>query len=121
MSEDVKKIGNTIADVAVQGSTFGLLGYEDGKLGTGVSGDLIVDTTKEITGANAAEEANRIARQQFEEDRARLAQQRADSLAADEQEQIRRSRGAGRARGGVGASNSDRLNTASQDMDFLGL
>lgn len=121
MSEDVKEVTNDILNVVVQGSTAGVVGFEDGKLGTGVTSDLAIDATKEITGANAAEEANEIARQQFEEDRARLSQQRADAITANQQEQVRRSRGAGRARGNVNAGSSAASSNVAQDTDFLGL
>ena len=70
--EDFINFGTQIA-------TIGTLGFDQ----NGFKGGVTVDATKEITGAAAAEEANKLARQQYEEQKAALEEQRQNKILQD--------------------------------------
>lgn len=108
-------------------SSGGVLGFQSGGLAPGVLADKVVEGAKEITGAAAAEEANDLARQRFEEEREKAEEQRREAQARSSRDQIIASRRAGAAQ----SSASNRANNAnrrsqfsilgSDERDFLGL
>lgn len=109
-----------IIDVGANIASVGLVGFNDKGFRAGVTGRAGLDAAKEITGAAAAEQANELARQQFENDKARLEQQRVDSIKENERRQVTASRSAGRARGNTSAAAAN-LSGASNQTDILGL
>ena len=111
------------ADVLLEGTTGGLLGMENGRVGEGEVTKIGVDILKEVTGVKAAEEANKMAREQFEEEKARLAKERKDAKAASAAEQLRQSRQAGSMRGTTSSGRPTGLKYGMMDeeRDFLGL
>jgi len=122
---DVEKVAETTLDVGLQTSTGGLVGYEDGGLKAGIVGEKVVGGLKEITGAAAAEEANVLARQRFEEERQReldIRQQQQEQTAA---EQMTKSLAAGGRTGTTdrtGRSSLFRYSSIGRgERDFLGL
>lgn len=117
----------SIIDVAIQGSTAGLLGFssDEGGLGTGIVGEAGVDVLKEVSGAKAAEEANEDARRRVDEERARIEEQTKQNQAQSAANQLAASRSAASARGGVSTPSSTGQsrfsNLGSDEADFLGL
>lgn len=119
-------IDNTI-NAATQVSTAGTVGYKGGSFGTnkGVVTSGVKDVVKDITGATAAEEANKLARQQFEQAKADAEKARKDAEIQSARDQVTASRLAGGVRGGIstvapkGASRFSTL--GSDEKDFLGL
>lgn len=118
---------NLFADAlntGVQFGTRGLVGYKDGKLTNGVTTDVLREAgratvygLKEVTGANAAEQANELARQQMEEQRAAALAEREASQLQTAQNQMQQSNMAASIRGG----NSTRTTgKAGQMGSFLG-
>lgn len=103
-------------------STGGLVGFGEEGFKGGVTGKPIIEGTKEVTGANAAEEANEVAREQFEASKVAAEQDRLKSQKQSEVTQIAASRGAGRARSNVSgnASTGSTIGGGNQ-TDFLGL
>ena len=126
---------NLFADVVnagVQGSTFGLAGYENGRVSNGVTtnwykvlGKEAVSGLKDVTGAKAAEEANLEARKQFEKSQADADLARSQAQAATARDQMTQSRMANRGRGSVGGFNINPVapnnSTLGGEKDFLGL
>jgi hypothetical protein len=127
---------NLISDVlnlGLQSGTGGLLGFQDGQIGNGVSTDILKNTgkgvvsgVKEVTGAKAAEEANKLAREQFEKQKTDILNERDEAIqktALNEQNksqmaQAVRSKGTNTGgAGGVFGSSS----LGSYERDFLGL
>lgn len=101
-------------------STGGLAGFGEGGFKAGVTGKPLVEGTKDVTGASAAEEANEQARDQFEQSKVQAEEDRLKSQQQDTQTQIAASRGAGRVRSSV----SDSASTGPAvggGKDFLGL
>ena len=130
---------NLFSDVVnhtVQSATMGVYGYENGKIGNGVTtnalreaGRATRDGLKDITGATAAEEANAQARAQYEQARkdaeaARIEQQNRiaqDQMTKSQLAQSSRSVNA-RNRNSAGSSSGYGSFSISQDeQDFLGL
>jgi len=115
----------SVVDVATQIGTGGLVGYksDDGGLGAGLFGKPLVKGAKEITGAAAAEEANELARQQLEEERATALKEREEARAQTAREQLKASRGAAASRRGGQTLTGTRTGagTIGDEEDFLGL
>ena len=116
-----------IANVAFQGATLGLVGVDEGGFKAGLTGQAIkevtIDPLKDISGATAAEDANALAREQMEEEKASRLQAREDAKSQSAAEQVRASRSAG----GVRTSTSGRTSgltsaiVGEDERDFLGL
>lgn len=126
--------GNFFEDLVSAGlnyGTGGLVGLKDGKLGGGATVQFLSNVgretmagVKDITGAKAAEEANKQAMMQMEEQRAAALQERQNQQARTASDQMRQSRAAGAARGNPRAANrNSMLGTSSMDdeTDFLGV
>lgn len=113
----------TLTNVVLQTGTLGALGFESDKgLTPGITGEVVVDVTKELTGASAAEEANKLAREQFEEERATALAERETAKAQTAAEQLAISRQAGSVRAGGARATGTRFSTlGGQEGDFLGL
>lgn len=127
---------NIFADavnLTTQVTTGGVFGFEDGKISNGVStniakktGKEVVSGLKEITGAKAAEDANKMARTQFEEAKAeseadRVNQQNQIAMSQIQQSQIA---GAARSVGTRSTNKSQGFGSSSfgdYEKDFLGL
>lgn len=114
-----------ILSQTVQYASGGLLSYKDGKLAKGASTELLEEFgkatlkgTKEVTGAKAAEEANQMAREQFEEQKIAAEQDRQNAIITKGREQVQASQLAGAARR-AGTTNNSLL--GSDEKDFLGL
>jgi hypothetical protein len=116
-------------NAGLQGATGGLLGFEDGKISNGAStnglkkvGMGFVSGLKEVTGAKAAEQANKVATQQFEEQKAAGIEDRQNAYRQAGLQQIQQSQLAGAARNTSRAA-SNRSNTylGGDEKDFLGL
>lgn len=129
---------NSVVDDIVSGATQiatgGLVDYNPGenKIKGGVVTDTVVKGLKDISGASAAEEANKQARKQFEaEKQARLNQEKEaqartarDQMAASRRAASVRKSGKGKssASKGAGLGNSQAVsNLGSDEKDFLGL
>lgn len=109
-------------DVATNLATLGTLGFDKDGISAGVITDPLIEGTKELTGAAAAEDANALAREQFEKDEARLVKQREDAQASSAREQVSLSKGAARARGTDSTSTSTTQGSFNNNQtDFLGL
>lgn len=114
--------GNLINDdlnFGLQLVTGGLLGFKDGKLRAGATTELV----KEMSGAKAAEDANEMARQQFEEQKLAAEQDRQNAIVMKGREQIQASMLAGAARraGTNTRSFAGGALLGSDEKDFLGL
>lgn len=113
-------------DVGTNLFSLGSLGYksDEGGYGAGVYGKKGIEATKEVTGANAAEEANEQARQRFEEEKTASEKQRSDNIALSAAKELQKSRSAASARGGVSGSSKGQSrfsSLGSDEADFLGL
>lgn len=110
-----------VANIALNYFTYGAVGYEDGKIGAGVSTKLV----KEATGAKAAEEANTMAKKNFEQAKVDAEASRLEQINQTGKDQMRQSMLAGSAR--AGASSRANRGTAiagsnlGDERDFLGL
>ena len=113
-------------------TTFGTVGFDKDNLkfstDKGVNRNLLKKPTtsalKDLTGATAAEEANRQKQARFEEEKAARAQQRVEDIATHERNQVTASRLAGANRkttnrSSRGTSRASSLGT--DESDFLGL
>jgi len=112
-------IDGTINLVA-NASTGGLLGYEKGGFKAGVTGQPIMEGTKEITGAKAAEEANKMAREQFDKSVVDANTDRQNAIKQKQNNQINASLNAGQAR----STANKKTNTTKplgDVTDFLGI
>ncbi len=125
-----KSVMNDTLNLFVQSATGTLLGYEDGKISNGVGTEVLksagkstLSGVKEITGAKAAEDANALARQQFEEQKVAAAQERQDAIVRKGREQMQASQLAGAARkaGQTPSTLNQGLKLGSAEKDFLGL
>lgn len=66
-----------VADVVANIQTAGLVGVDDNdQLGAGITSRGVYQGLKDVTGATAAEEANNIAKQQIDEQKAALEEQK---------------------------------------------
>ena len=106
-------------NVVTQVATVGLVGYDQ----KGFKGGVTVDATKEVTGATAAEEANKLARQQYEEQKAALEEQRQNKILQDKNNQIAASNASTSNKGSSSTSATGVVNTYNNpgQTDFLGL
>jgi hypothetical protein len=100
-----ENLGNDVMNYGVQALTLGTLGYQDGKVSNGVTtnywrevGRASRKGIKDVTGATAAEEANRLAREQFEQQRADAEAARLESIRQTGRDQMRQSNLAGAVR-----------------------
>lgn len=118
-----------VVNYGLQGATGGIAGYDGGlNFNGGASTDSVVAGTKEITGAAAAEEANRIAMEQFEEQKAAADADRAAAIQQTARDQVSLSQKAAAARSaGTKTSSANRGQAISggslgtDEKDFLGL
>jgi len=114
-------IGSTV-NVVTNVATAGLVGYENGGLKAGVTGQVALDTTKDLTGATAAEEANDMARQQFEQQTADALKVRQDNILANQRNQTALSNAAGSSRNSNIGTPQKTTKTITGDVsDFLGV
>jgi len=127
---DPANIVESVIDVGLQYATYGTVGFDkDSKFGLkkGVVTKGSIDGLKEITGAKAAEEANNMARQQMEEQRATTLNDRENAKKQDAANQLTLSNRAGGIRNQVNSSLStsrggNRYSTlGGEEQDFLGL
>jgi hypothetical protein len=127
-------LGNDILNVGVQSMSGGFVGFENGKISNGVStniakstGQAVVSGLKTVTGAKAAEEANKIATQQFEEQKASAIADRQESYRQAGLQQVQTSQQAGAARStsrsAAATSNTNKgaFNLGGDEKDFLGV
>lgn len=110
----------SLLNIGLQYGTYGTVGYGDGGFKKGIVTDLAVKGTKEITGAAAAEEANAMAKQQYEENKIKALEDRTNAQTAAKNTQIAASNAAGGARTNktIGAPKADKVGGTK---DFLGL
>jgi hypothetical protein len=87
-----------VVNYGAQAGTFGMVGFKDGQVRTGVTSTALIQGTKEITGAKAAEDANKLAKEQFEKQKADAEQARAEAINQNARDQVQQSRMAGAAR-----------------------
>lgn len=102
----------------------GLVGYGQDGVKTGVTGTAGVNGLKEITGAKAAEDANKMAREQFEQARDDAQAERAEAIRQTGREELQKSRIAGAARNARTSSGKGSYGSFSlgeDERDFLGL
>lgn len=111
-----------IGNIGAQLVTGGLVGFGKDGVKAGVTGQAAIDGTKEITGAKAAEDANAMAREQFDQSTKAALQDRTNAQEANKRNQIAASEGATKARG-VGTPKSTNATTpvTGDVSDFLGL
>lgn len=102
-------------------ATMGLFGYNDQGFKAGYSGQVALDGTKEITGAKAAEEANAMAKQQFDDNVTKARQDRVDAQSASKNNAIAASQNAGSARSSNYAPSKKNAPVVGDVNDFLGL
>lgn len=132
VSDTTEAVGKGIHDV----TNSGLVSYDTttGKFGAGALGEVVQTGIKDVTGASAAENANKIAKQQFEESKnnALKAQQEARARTARDQMSASRSAASSRKKSGTGRTSTSRSSTGgvgtqsvsklgSDEQDFLGL
>jgi hypothetical protein len=131
-----ENLGSDVLNYGTQMLTGGILGYEDGKISNGVTTNLnkkagkeVVSGTKEVTGAKAAEQANDLAREQFEEAKAGAELDRKNATDQTAREEIKKSQSAAAARA-TATSRSTSKNSSTgggsvslgdDEKDFLGL
>lgn len=118
-----KILGNVI-DSYTQFLTGGLVGTKNGGIKAGVTGNVAIDGVKEVTGAKAAEEANMMARKQFEQQKVDAAAARVEQQQQNARDQIVQSRLAGPKRSVVpGARVTPQTSNilGGDEQDFLGL
>jgi len=135
-NDPIGELGNIVGEVAnagVQATTGGFVGFDaqNGTLKEGVTTNAI----KDVTGATAAEEANKMAAKQFDDAKktALKAQQEAkartarDQMSASRLAASSRKSGAGRtssnksSNGGGGALAATNSKLGTDEQDFLGL
>lgn len=122
----INAIDSTL-DVVSNAFTLGTVGF--GKEGFSTDkgfykedvGGATVDGIKEVTGANAAEEANEFAREQAEEAKVQADNDRKTSIKQNERRQVSASRSAGRTRKGSSNSSPNSSSTTGGGQDALGL
>jgi hypothetical protein len=127
-----ENIGKDILNYGVQAGTGGWLGYEDGKISNGVTtniakktGQATVSGIKEITGAKAAEDANEMARDQFNKAQADAEAARLAAINQAGKDQTRQSLMAGASRSSAARSANRGMGIGGGNLgderDFLGL
>lgn len=111
----------------LQLATGGTIGYGNGGLKTGATTDTVVGGVKELTGAAAAEKANALARQQFEDQKNAALTARQENIANVARDQLRQSDLAGAARSASrtyspnSGSTASGSNLGAAERDYLGL
>lgn len=110
--------GINVATNVVSGGTVGF--GEDG-FGQGVVTKEAIKGVKEITGANAAEEANKLARTQYEDQVQAARADRANAIATDQRNQLNLSNSATGARTGANNKSNNKTSVTGDVTDFLGL
>lgn len=115
-----------VANIGAQSITGGFAGVGKDGLKTGVTSDGIVaggkaavKGLKDVTGATAAEQANALAREQFEKSQADILNQRNENIKQVGRDQVKQSMLAGSARNAGKTSGSFSL--GGDERDFLGL
>lgn len=114
-------------DVYLQIISGGILGVgRDGNIGMGVTTRGVRDAVRDVTGANALDEANNRARQLIADQRAEAARLREEEIARMRRSEVAASRAAGQAQqlgflGGSGSGGSDSSSFNNLTRDFLGL
>lgn len=114
----------SLVDIGSQYFTYGTVGYksDEGGISPGIVGQAAIDITKDLTGASAAEEANKLATEQFQEEKTAALQQREDAKAQTAAEQLSISRQASASRaGGIRPTGSRSSGLGGEERDFLGL
>lgn len=113
----------SVVDVVLQNATFGAAGFksDEGGVGAGITGKPAINLVKEVTGANAAEEANEDARARFESEKDQALQDRSNAQAQNAANQLQASRSAGAVRSGSVPKTNRSSNLGSDERDFLGL
>ena len=126
MSKKGNSVFEDIINVFTQASTFGAVGFEadNGGITSGVTTDFIGEGVKEVTGVNAAEDANKLAREQFEQNKADILAAKEDERRQNAADQLKSSNLAAGVRrrsskSTVGAGSSSTVGTG--EKDFLGL
>lgn len=127
-------LGDDLLNGTVQAMTGGFVGVEDGKVSNGVmsnvaksAGKSVLSGVKTITGAKAAEDANKIATQQFEEQKASAIADRQESYRQAGLQQVQASQQASAARStsrsAAATSNTNKgaFNLGGDEKDFLGV
>lgn len=111
-------------DVGLNYFSLGTAGFKSDEGGLGAHG-ITSQGLKEVTGAKQAEEANDDARNRFAAEKAAADKQRKDNIADSAANELKKSRSAASARGGVSnpsSSGQSRFsNLGSDESDFLGL
>ena len=110
-------------DVVANAYSLGTVGFESDSGGFGANGPT-VDVLKDVTGATAAEEANKAASDRFASEKAASDKQRTDNIAQSAANELQKSRSAASGRGGVSGSSrgiSRFSNLGTDEEDFLGL
>lgn len=120
-----------LGNAAVNLATLGIVGFDDGELTKGLTTSAVEDVggavgqgIKEVTGAQAAEDANTLAREQLEEEKATALQLREEAKAQTAADQLAKSRQASGARGTATSRTTGSraaTNIAAEERDFLGL
>jgi uncharacterized Ntn-hydrolase superfamily protein len=127
MSKKGNSVLQDILNIGLNVSTGGLVGFEadNGGVGAGVTGEVAIDGIKEVTGVNAAEEANKLQREQFETEQENIAKDREDALAQKAADALKSSNLAGGNRRNRGKNSSNTSantsSTGASGKDFLGL
>ena len=109
-----EELGNFTLNTATQALTGGFASFENGQFGMN---GLTTQGLKQITGAAAAEEANKQARQQMEQTRADAAAARVEQQNQNQRNQLAQSNAAGASR----ARSRSTSNLGSTERDYLGL
>ena len=117
-----------ILNYGTQTATGGLVGFDtEGNFKAGQTTELAknigretVSGLKEITGAKAAEEANKMAQQQFDQEKANMDKQRVEAQNNVARDQVTQSRMAGAARRSTVGSMSS-FSLGGDEKDFLGI
>jgi hypothetical protein len=110
-------------NIATNIGTAGTVGYGEDGFGvkSGFATGSALDITKEITGANALEEANRLAREQVTEEKARETQRREDVRSQTARDQLQASRSAASVRGRLpGSRTNTQSGKATASFSILG-
>ena len=113
-------------DVYLQIISGGILGVNDGNIGLGIIGRGVRDSLRDVTGANALDEANNRARQLIADQRAEAARLRQEEIARMQRSELAASRAAGQAQtlsflGGGDGSGTGGGSSNNLTRDFLGL
>jgi len=107
--------------VVTNAATAGLVGYGDKGFKAGITGKPVVEGTKEITGAKAAEEANQLAREQFMLSVEQAKKDREESIVMGQRNQISASQDASAARSKIKTNTPKSVDKIGDVTDFLGL